>query len=250
MNTIYDLGVHTGMDSLYYLKKGFKVIGIEANPRLVNKIKNKLNDYIEQGKFILINKAITNKTDKKIDFYINEKKKDWGTVLSNWNRTMNNKFKKISVETITLQKIIETYGLPYYLKIDIEGSDVLILDSLLEINEKPKYLSIELLSINNLKNEKIDYLEILNKLKKLGYNKFILYNQAKKREVLKPSLEGKTIDYNFTGHCSGLFGKDIFESENEVNFEYLKEKYIEHINKKINNELFNLNCWYDIHCTF
>ena len=31
---IFDFGVHLGKDSLFYLQKGFRVIGIEANPKL------------------------------------------------------------------------------------------------------------------------------------------------------------------------------------------------------------------------
>ena len=32
---IYDLGLHTGQDTEFYLKKGFNVVAIEANPLLV-----------------------------------------------------------------------------------------------------------------------------------------------------------------------------------------------------------------------
>ena len=33
-NLIFDVGLHTGQDTAFYLKKGFRVIAIEANPLL------------------------------------------------------------------------------------------------------------------------------------------------------------------------------------------------------------------------
>ena len=35
-NLIYDVGLHLGEDTEYYLKKGFRVIAFEANPELVD----------------------------------------------------------------------------------------------------------------------------------------------------------------------------------------------------------------------
>lgn len=34
---IIDVGMHTGRDTEFYLKKGFNVVAIEANPELVKK---------------------------------------------------------------------------------------------------------------------------------------------------------------------------------------------------------------------
>jgi hypothetical protein len=36
-NLIYDVGMHTGQDTEFYLAKGFNVIAIEANPLLMQK---------------------------------------------------------------------------------------------------------------------------------------------------------------------------------------------------------------------
>ena len=32
---IFDVGLHKGEDAAYYLRKGFRVVGIDANPDLI-----------------------------------------------------------------------------------------------------------------------------------------------------------------------------------------------------------------------
>ena len=34
MSIIFDIGMHCGEDTDFYLKKGFTVVGVEANPEL------------------------------------------------------------------------------------------------------------------------------------------------------------------------------------------------------------------------
>ena len=34
-NLIFDIGMHIGQDTEFYLKKGFCVVAVEANPKLV-----------------------------------------------------------------------------------------------------------------------------------------------------------------------------------------------------------------------
>lgn len=53
------------------------------------------------------------------------------------------------------------------MKIDVEGADVICLRSLLDFEEKPLYVSAELLAPHNLQ-QKTDCLDVLSTLKVLG----------------------------------------------------------------------------------
>ena len=249
---IYDFGVHTGMDSLFYLQKGFKVIGVEANPVLVQQIKNKFITYIDTGDYILIDKAISDTSNSSITFYINPQKTDWGTIYPTWNRTMNNKFEEVTVDTIMLDKLFNDYGIPYYMKIDIEGADILVLNSLIKLNIKPTYLSIELLTPNNYGKHarNIDYLEILKKVKELGYTKFRIVDQSKHRSTKcpNPSMEGNYVEFPFTGISSGLFGKDLELTTNEISYDEIVKKYTDYFWGG-SNDIFHQAGWFDIHCS-
>ena len=65
---IYDIGMHAGRDTEFYLKKGFKVIAVEANPILVEKAKAKFKDEINAGRLVIVDKAIAPDGTDTIEF--------------------------------------------------------------------------------------------------------------------------------------------------------------------------------------
>ena len=209
---IYDVGAHKGEDTLYYLKKGFKVIAFEADPELISDLKKKFALYIHRKKLILIEGAITNMesdANGKIPFYRNSQDTVWGTTKIDWmnrNEVNGSKHSKILVNKINFSEILKKYGIPYYMKIDIEGEDLLCLTSLNRFNIKPKYISIESekVSFTNLRNE-------FHLLNDLGYKKFNIVNQAKISQAKenKNDTEGIFLNYNFQDGSSGPFGKDL-----------------------------------------
>jgi FkbM family methyltransferase len=265
---IFDIGMHTGKDTEFYLKKGFNVVAVEANSELVEKAKIKFANEIENGSLTLVDKAISSESDSKITFYINKEKDDWGTIDPDWNRSMNSNYISKTVTTIKLEELIQKYGIPYYIKIDIEGADVLCLKSLLNINVLPEFLSIELLTPNNLFGKKVNSLEIISYLYVLGYRKFRVVDQSKNYLVKcpNPALEGEYIDFEFDGETSGLFGKELnapFYSLDEISRLYsdyfynkkqnFKNKWYSRLfledNKKKENLIFHENGWFDIHAS-
>jgi hypothetical protein len=54
---IIDLGTNDGADSFYYLKKGFNVIAVEANPVLADRAKNHLSRLMRADHLRIINRA-------------------------------------------------------------------------------------------------------------------------------------------------------------------------------------------------
>ncbi|MBE9058404.1 FkbM family methyltransferase [Sphaerospermopsis sp. LEGE 08334] len=218
-NLIIDVGVHTGQDTEFYLKKGFRVIGIEAHPEIYETAKNRLKSYIESGQLTLLNIAISPK-DEPITFYANLDRSFWGTISPDRVKESDRSFGTRSVEmTVTgrrFESILAEFGVPYYLKIDIEGSDLLCVKALQQFDTKPQFISIE-----STKASWSALLEEIELLKELGYQKFKAVNQAKVTQQVAPSppREGKYIPYQFEYGASGLFGEETpgnWLSESEV----------------------------------
>lgn len=63
--------------------------------------------------------------------------------------------------------MFDFYGVPYYLKCDIEGADGLFVRQLLEEKRRPHFVSVEAIS-----------LELLALLYGAGYDRFQIVNQA------------------------------------------------------------------------
>jgi FkbM family methyltransferase len=139
---IFDLGANEGQNIEYYLTKADLVVAAEANPILAKKIRSTFNQYIEQGKLIVFNNCIVdNKVGKLVEFY--KHKTDSGSSRFSKPKRFLNDFEVIMVEPITYQEIVTQVGNPYYVKIDLEGLDYLIYNSIIESGIIPKYLSFE-----------------------------------------------------------------------------------------------------------
>ena len=208
-NLIFDVGMHKGEDTRYYLKKGFKVIAFEANPELISKCKNEFCEQIKEGKLTIVEGAIVENSQVKngaVKFFKNQNYSVWGTVVPEWadrNEKIGASSEIIEVPAVDFRKCLEKYGIPYYLKIDIEGMDLICLDQLAHFEVKPSYVSIESekVSFKKLKNE-FDILE------RLGYDNYQLVNQEEISELKEPkeSKEGRFLNFTFEYGSSGLFG--------------------------------------------
>ena len=213
-NLVYDVGMHKGEDADYYLKKGFKVVGFEADPDLVAQCRNRFHIEIEKGTLIIVQGAIvdlpsTEPERKTVRFYQNRDASVWGTVAENWahrNELLGTSNTTIDVPVIDFSKCLKEYGIPHYLKVDIEGMDTVCLRTLMHFTEKPDYVSIE--------SEKVSFSKLrgeLNLLTQLGYLKFKAVQQSGISRHSEPvqSTEGRFIGYHFQQGSSGLFGADL-----------------------------------------
>ena len=210
-NLIYDVGMHRGEDSDYYLKKGFNVIGFEANPLNAAHCRERFAGAIETGQLTLIEGAITELEDseqRKIKFYRNTNHSPWGSINDEWahrNEVLGTNNEIIEVEAVNFRKCLQEYGIPYYLKADIVGSEVICLKALLEFENKPNYISI--------RSEKVIFRKLEEEimlLEKLGYEKFKAVQQdVSFSKAPDNSKEGRNIAHSFEEGASGIFGKDL-----------------------------------------
>ena len=76
---IADIGMHDGQDTDFYLRKGFRVVAIEANPELVKTNTERFATYIEKGFLTIINAAL-GISEEPVSFYINDRKSDWSSI--------------------------------------------------------------------------------------------------------------------------------------------------------------------------
>ncbi len=176
---VFDIGMHKGEDTVFYLKKGYRVLAVEANPVLVEKAKKKFKLYIATGQLIILNVGIA-ETESILPFYKNLHLSEWSSFDKSIGTRNGTKYEVINVQCTTTKNLFETYGIPYYMKIDIEGYDHLCLSDIPDKSPKPKYVSCEACS-----------LEWLNILLKKGYSKFKLISQGDGYRPIDISQEKK-----------------------------------------------------------
>ena len=208
---IYDVGLHSGKDTEFYLAKGFRVVAIEANPELATRCKTKFASQIKEGRLHILQLAIGEQAGN-CDFFVCDQHDDWSTI-DRRDRLKKEKqdgvtFRTVTVRCASLDTVLLEFGVPYYLKIDIEGCDVFCLEALKRTQARPKYVSVE-----------TDGYDQLFHLYLLGYNKFKVINQALHKQAVppRPPREGLYVDATFNWDSSGLFGEETAGSWLEIN---------------------------------
>lgn len=178
-NLIFDIGLHKGEDTAHYLKKGYNVIAVEANPVLANHCKQKFEYAIKSNRLTILNVGIANENGV-LPFYVNLHTSEWSSFDKSIGTRNNTKFETINVPCIRTKNLFEEYGIPYYMKVDIEGYDFLTLNDIPDLGTIPMYVSCEATGI-----------ELLDTLHQKGYKRFKLINQANNFNPLHLTREKK-----------------------------------------------------------
>ena len=162
----FDIGANIGKWSLSNVNSCEKIIAIEASP---NTFKRLVNNIVGNKKIIPLSYAVCNSDKEFIEFY-NCSADTLSTINKDWLDSEKSRFYKqynynvINCKTITIDKLIEEYGTPELIKIDVEGGEFECLSSL---TQKVKNICFEWASeTNDITFKCLDYLEML------GYTDF------------------------------------------------------------------------------
>jgi FkbM family methyltransferase len=205
---IYDVGCNNGDDTDFYLRKGFRVVAIDADETLCRHVSQRFASEITAGRCEVIRGAVGEKTGDFVNFYICDRP-DWNTCDPAFvarNERAGVTYRRVSVPTVNVAELMQTRGVPYYLKIDVEGADTIPLKTMVGRKEIPTYTSVEIAQHNFAEG-----MEQIYFLKCLGYTRFNFFNQGMRASVKapNPALEGKYADFNPRAVTTGLFGKEL-----------------------------------------
>lgn len=200
---IYDIGMHVGDDTDFYLRKGFRVVAIEANPELAAKAAERFAGAIAESRLSVLNVAVAG-YNGLIELLITPEKDDWSTVVPEVAKKKEAEsgasFTAIEVGAIRFEPILARFGVPYYMKLDIEGAERHCLEALAGFSARPKFISIELGALN-----------ALDSLSSLGYSQFKIINQRLNESIVlpRPPREGQDVEWRFDSlFSSGAFGEE------------------------------------------
>ncbi len=108
---IYDVGMHRGKDTEFFLGKGFRVVAIEANLGFVEMVRHRLSGDVDSGRLTILGVAISDRAGLA-DFWI-----DTGDGINSsltedkllpWTST-----RCIRVKCETFDTILKEHGIPY-----------------------------------------------------------------------------------------------------------------------------------------
>jgi FkbM family methyltransferase len=165
---VIDVGMNDGSDTAYYLHCGCRVIAIEANPRLATAVVLRFAQEIAEGRLTVLNLGIA-ASEGVADFYV-ASNHQWSSFSKEVaSRRGMEIVETVRVPCVPLSKIVREHGVPYYIKIDIEGYDLFCLESLSK-DTAPPYVSVEF--AHGMEHR------LLHRLLELGYLQFKLLTKS------------------------------------------------------------------------
>ena len=227
---IFDLGMNNGDDTAYYLRKGFGVVALEANPTLCFAAADRFSEDVAAERLAIVNAAIWEKSGE-VTFHVNLDNDHWSSIDTGWAGRDDSRMQAITVRSMTLGELFAERGVPYFLKIDVEGVDLQVLEQLLHIEALPARVSVEDCRFG------FQYLEILSKA---GYNGFKLLDQSTVSD-----MEDHTSGAAFPKGASGPMGDEIAGAW--LGYDEIVALYASTVRDHDGNRIADRTHWWDIH---
>lgn len=178
---IYDVGVNDGSDTAYYLSRGYRVVGIECSPVMIENLRERFEQEIADGRLVLLNVGVASHNGE-MEFWVSDQH-EW----SSFDRTIASRngtpHRAVAVQTRRFSEILAEQGIPFFCKIDIEGHDRLCLEGMTK-DTAPPYISIEMSHQSGDRDIEL--------LRDLGYDRFKIVSQA---TLTQPSSLLTTLGY-------------------------------------------------------
>ena len=212
-NLVFDIGMHRGNDSAFYLALGYRVVGIEANPDLAEFARRRFATEISQGKMTIVEGAVAEAGSGTVTFYRRGAGDGMGSIESRPGIPGFDAAEvtgQVEVPVVDLPACLDRYGTPHYMKVDIEGAEAHCLSALAGRPLIPDHLSVEA-DRSGWAGARAQVEELVS----LGYNLFSLRPQSviQGASLETVALDGAALDFTFEKPSSGPFGSQLNEAE-------------------------------------
>ena len=186
---IYDVGMNNGDDTAYYLRRGFRVVAIEADTRLAKCAAERFSTQISSGQLRILNIGITAE-EGELPFWICETRSQWSSFDRKIASRDGNPHREVMVPCRRFASVLEEFGVPYYLKVDIEGNDILCLQDL-NPQRLPRFFSMETADPDSI-----------TLMARRGFKRFKAISQYYFLPIELPPSLGDGGDYGYSELCA------------------------------------------------
>lgn len=184
---IFDIGANCGQKTDVFLRLGARVVAVDPDQANQEILREKFLSYRVQSKpVVIVGKAVSD-ADKVETFWMDGPGSALNTLSRKWVDTLRGgprrspsvldtqefKWRK-EVQTTTLDQLIAGHGLPFFVKIDVEGYEVPVLRGL---HRPVPFLSFEV-NLPEFRAEGLECIELLRALAPEGRFNYAFGNEC------------------------------------------------------------------------
>ncbi|HTV42212.1 MAG TPA: FkbM family methyltransferase [Candidatus Sulfotelmatobacter sp.] len=214
---IFDIGANEGSKTDIFLRLGAKVLAVEPDETNVETLRGKfLRNRIFPKPVIIEGKAVSDRPGR-VRMLIDAPGSALNTLSPKWANTLRGDTTRFGqqfdftsekeVETTTLEALMETHGVPFYIKIDVEGHELNVLRGL----KRPvPFLSFEV-NLPEFREEGLECARLLQRLSPDGEFNCLVDQPAR---LKFPSWLQEREFLNAYRHCSEPMIEIFWRSRN------------------------------------
>jgi FkbM family methyltransferase len=177
---IFDIGANHGSKTDIFLRLGARVVAVEPDAVSKSILEEKFLRYRLRPKPVEIVQKAVSDSNRTETMWIDTPGSAMNTFSSKWVATLradNTRFghtmefaQRQTVPTITLEDLFFTYGLPFFIKIDVEGHELMVLRGL---RQAVPYISFEV-NLPEFRQEGLECIELLERLASDGQFNYVI----------------------------------------------------------------------------
>jgi FkbM family methyltransferase len=199
---VFDLGANLGRKTKAFLALGANVVAVEPNPDCEDIIHRRCRSAVDRGLLRIVSCAAGARSGR-LAFSVHKKHSNVSSGSAPFMAAFDGDevtWRKINVEMVTLDNLIRRFGMPDFIKVDVEGMDAEVLQGL---RQRPKFLSFEYnLHPNLCPNTKRSVQEAI----RLGFTEANFTEWETPRLLLNDWVPLAAVEAAITGHQWG----DVF----------------------------------------
>lgn len=171
---IFDVGANHGAKTDIFLRLGARVVAVEPDEKSLEILRQRFVNYrLRKMPLCIIGKALSDR-DSVENMWIDAPGSAMNTLNRKWADALRTDAKRFgrkirfdhckAVQTISMEQLTEMHGLPFFVKIDVEGHEPTVLRGM----KRPvPYLSFEV-NLPEFRSEGLECVQILEQLAREG----------------------------------------------------------------------------------
>lgn len=171
---IFDVGANVGYKSDIFLRLGANVVAVEPDEFNQEVLRQKFLRYrLKRRPLVVVGKAISDKSSIQ-KMWIDAPGSAKNTLSQKWAETLRDDESRFGqrlgfgqwkeVETVSIEELIVAHGLPFFIKIDVEGHELSVLRGM---RQPVPYLSFEV-NLPEFRQEGLECVRVLARLSRDG----------------------------------------------------------------------------------